>query len=128
MGKYKVDGTPYRTPATPDCSCDRCQVSPWRLSFAWMFWRIVVASLLAIGLIVAATWGIGYVSSTSKTSVPCHEEACRDYVNIVGKGSTPYRCPYVQQQMTIVELHDNEVEVRCLCTAHDSGTPPASVP
>jgi hypothetical protein len=128
MGKLRVEGTPYRTSATPDCSCARCLVRPWRLGFAWMFGRIVVATLLAIGLIVASGWAIGWASYKARSNAPCHEEACRDRVNIVGKSGTPYDCPHAEHKMSIVELHDNEVEVRCMCSGHDAGAPPALLP
>jgi hypothetical protein len=128
MGKQKVEGSPYRTPVKPDCLCERCQVAPWRLSFAWMFWRVVVVTTAASALIVASAWGIGWVSTVSAHSPPCHEEACRDRVNIVGKSGTPYDCPRAEHKMSIVELHDNEVEVRCMCSGHDAGAPPALLP
>jgi hypothetical protein len=115
MGKYGANGTPYRTPATPDCACARCQVSPWRLSLAWMFWRIIVASLLAIGLVTAVTFGIVHVHRVGKT-----QDACRDSVVILEEASTPYVCAYEQQQM-IIDAHDRKTEVRCICPGHVAG-------
>jgi hypothetical protein len=93
-----------------------------------MFGRIMLASLAAGGLVIAAGWAIGHVGRAVQGSPPCHEEACRDRVNIVGKSGTPYDCPHAEHKMSIVELHDNEVEVRCMCGGHDAGAPPAYVP
>jgi hypothetical protein len=128
MGTQKVEGTPYRTPATPNCSCARCQVAPWRLSFAWVLGRLVVASLCAGGLILASGEAIVHVFNASQVTRLCHDEACRDRVNIVGTHSTPYECQHPEHRMSIVELHDNEVEVRCMCGGHDAGAPPAFLP
>lgn len=128
MGKLRVDGSPYRIPVTPDCPCARCSVKTWRLSLAWMFWRIlVVAGVAGMSLTLVIAAANAFVRN-SKVSPPCYEEACRDRVNIVGKGSTPYACSHIEHRMAIVELHDNEVEVRCLCGGHDAGAPPAFVP